>query len=51
MLYFETTVEKAVVYNILSFLLHLCFDIIWVVVRKEFFLNMEGSTADEESCR
>lgn len=39
------TKSKAIVCNVLSFLLHLCCNIVWVVLCQDFFQNMEGYIA------
>ena len=49
-LYFEIAIEKVVVCSILSFLLHPCSSMVWMVLCQFFSQNMEGYTVDEESC-
>ena len=40
-LYFKTTVRKVLICNILSFLLHVYFGMVWIAVRQVFFTKME----------
>lgn len=56
MLYFEISIYKVVVFNNLSFLLHVCYDIARVELGDflffyNFFSIIEGYTTDEESYR